>query len=103
VQITLSGLPELGPARWAALTLAFGAAVAGAVLARKRRNGRAAPVVPEDLAEARETLRDEVAELERLRSEGRVAREDYEAIHQALGDAIARLSRRLEPPASSAD
>jgi len=103
VQITLSGLPESGPARWVALGLAVAAALAGAVVARPRHGRHAASPEPEDLAEAHQALLDEVAELERIRIEGRIVPEEYEAVHQALLDALARLTRRLEPPGRSAD
>jgi hypothetical protein len=97
VQLTLSGLPSPGPARWVALGIAFvAAAFAGAAVARSRGAGAAA-AERDDLEEARATLLDQIAELEQARRSGRVADADYQAIRRSLLDALGRLAKRLAP------
>ena len=100
VQLTLSGLPASGPARWVALGLALVLAIAAAAFtgaAVVRSRGARAAAERDDLEEARAALLDEIAELEQARRKGRIADDEYEAIRRALLDALARLAKRLAP------
>jgi hypothetical protein len=94
---TIGGLPTRGIGGYLAVVLALVAVVA-AVLYRAARHGRT-DISDEkyaDLAEARDTLLEEIAELERAHASGVVGPKTYGRARTLLTDALARIMLQLE-------
>jgi hypothetical protein len=97
LDITLTGLPTQGPARWIAVALAVLSVIGAAAYAFQRRDMRElAPDARDDLLDAREALLREIVELERLHRRGDIGPKTYARIRGALLDSLARIVAMLE-------
>jgi hypothetical protein len=98
LDITVSGIPTPGFARWLAVLVACAALLGGAFYLYGRRSGRIAVSEEEreDLREARDALLEELATLEMGRASGDVGPRSYERIRASLLDALARIVTELE-------
>ncbi len=94
---TIGGLPTRGPGGYIAVVLAL-VAIGSAGIYRAVRHGRTD--VPDDkyadLVEARETLIEEIAELERAHAAGTVGPKTFGRARTLLTDALARIMLQLE-------
>lgn len=96
LDITVSGLPSSGNGPLLAVVLGAFAVAAGILQARRRGTNTERVELARELAEARDTLLDELAALERARGAGDVGPKSYERLRSALLDALARVLARLE-------
>lgn len=98
VDIKLTGLPTKGIAPWVAALVAAGTAGGALVYMLQKRN-QSAPIAAdtrEDLVEAKETMLQEIVELERAHRAGEVGPRSYDRLRKAMLDALARILERLE-------
>jgi hypothetical protein len=102
LEITLTGLPTVGPGRWIALGLAV-AAIAGALVVVRRRDDDAgmAKQMRKELVEARESLLDEVVALEHAHKSGEIGPKTHARVRASLLDALARIGVMLEARAQA--
>jgi hypothetical protein len=96
LDVTVSGIPTPGPYRWLALVLAGLAMVGGAFQRFQKRTTAVRDERREDLLDARATLLEELATLERARREGEVGPKSYARLRAALLDAFARIMLQLD-------
>ena len=97
LDITITGLPLKGPARWFALFFALSAAgIAAAYTIRQRAEGTVPEEAKDDLLEAREALLGEFVELEKAHRKGDIGPKTYARLKAALLDALARIEARLD-------
>lgn len=94
---TVGGLPTRGPGGWIAVVLAVLAIAAAATYRTMRAGKRDLPDdAYADLIEARETLIDEIATLERAHAAGTIGPKSYARARTLLTDALARIMLKLE-------
>jgi hypothetical protein len=97
LDITISGLPVPGKARWFALFFALSlAGLAAAYAVRQRIDGTVPDEARDDLIEAREALLGEFVALEKAHHKGDIGPKSYGRLKAALLDALARIEARLD-------
>ena len=96
LDVTLSGLPTLGPGRWIAVALAILALGSGIIYFARSAGGPLDTDAQQDLAEAREALLGEIVALERAHQNGEVGPKTYARVRPALIDALARIVAMIE-------
>jgi hypothetical protein len=96
LDITLSGLPTLGPGRWIAVALAIFALGSGIIYFTRTAGGLLDADAQQDLAEARDALLGEIVALERAHQNGEVGPKTYARVRSALLDALARIVAMIE-------
>jgi hypothetical protein len=97
LNIKIEGIPTPGLKRTLAVLLALLAMAGGAAYVYQRRNATdAAPDLIEDLQQAKATLLDEIALLEKMHQKGEVGPRTYQNLRNQLLDALARIMSRLD-------
>jgi len=97
LQLTITGLPTKGWARWAAVALAVLALGLGlAYVFNQPANGALDTDSLRDLKDAREALLSEIVALERAHRSGEIGPKTYERLRGALMSALARIVDKLE-------
>lgn len=97
LEITLTGLPTVGPGRWIALGLATAALVGALVYVRRRDDdAEVTKRMRKELREAQEALLDEVVLLERAHRSGEIGPKTYARVRASLLDALARIRLMLD-------
>jgi hypothetical protein len=96
LDITLSGLPTLGPGRWIAVALAVLALGSGIFYVARTAGGPLDVDAQQDLAEAREALLGEIVALERAHQNSEIGPKTYARVRAALLDALARIVAMIE-------
>lgn len=96
LDVTVSGLPASGSGPLVAAGLAVLALALGVLGARRNSSTEGRGELAEELAEARDTLLEELASLERAKATGEVGPKSYEKLRNALLDALARVLSRID-------
>ena len=97
LEVTITGLPTPGNARWIAVVLGLGAIAGGVGYALQRRDDKAlAPDTRADLLDAQRALLDELVALERAHKSGEVGPKSYARFRAALLEALGRIVTMLD-------
>ena len=97
LEISITGLPTPGPGRWIAVICAITAlGIAGAFVAKQQSEGDTQDDIRDDLVEARDALLSEFVTLEKAHKKGDIGPKTYKRVREALLDALARVSGRLD-------
>lgn len=97
LEITLTGLPTRGPARWIAIALAALAVVGGFAYVHNRGNESGPDdETRRDLIDARDALLREIVELTRRHRAGEIGPKTYARVRGALLEALDRLVTQIQ-------
>jgi len=100
--VRVSGIPTPGPGRWVAALIAALLGALGVAAFRGKIGGQTqAELHQRDAERARRVLLDEVVELTRARSEGRIGPGTFESARRTLVDALSRIVAQTPSPKKS--
>jgi hypothetical protein len=100
--VRVSGIPTPGPGRWVAALIAALLGALGVAAFRGKIGGQTqAELHQRDAERARRVLLDEVVELTRARSEGRIGPGTFESARRTLVDALSRIVAQTPTPKKS--